>query len=51
MPHSHSRKKLRILILAILAASVIIYIAMNDEAGIWLRRLAKNLLRELVRAF
>lgn len=46
-----SRKKLRILILAILATGVVIYLATDEEAGAWLRRVAKSLIRELVRAF
>lgn len=48
---SPSRKKLRILILAILATGIIIYLATDEEAGAWLRRVAKNLIRELIRAF
>jgi hypothetical protein len=46
-----NRKKLRILFLAILATGVVIYLAMDEEHSAWLRRVAKNLIRELVRAF
>lgn len=44
-------KKLRILLLAILAVGVFVYISLDEEHGAWLRRLAKNLLRELIHAF
>jgi hypothetical protein len=49
--NTRSRKKLRILLLAVLAAGVITYIALDEEHGAWLRRVAKSLLRELIRAF
>lgn len=46
-----NRKKLRILLLAILATGVVIYLATDEEAGAWVRRVAKSLIRELIRAF